>query len=142
VTEPGDAEGRVVLSTRYRVAEADGPAFLADARAALAALTTQPGARTGRAGRATDDPQLWIMTCEWDSVGAYRRALGAYEVKVEAIPVMYRALDEPTAFEVLHAVDVTGHRTEVTTGPTRRAADAGEIGVGAASGPDVRTDLG
>ena len=78
------------------------------------------------------------MTCEWESVGAYRRALGAYEVKMHAIPVMYRAIDESTAFEVLRAVDPTG----VSSGPTRRAADADEVEVGRASGPDVCTDLG
>ena len=131
----------MVLSTRYRVAEADGPAFLTDARAALVALTAQPGALSGRVGRATDDPQLWIMTCEWESVGAYRRALGAYEVKVAAVPVMHRAHDEPTAFEVLQAVDRGGTPTGVTSGPTRRAADAGEIAVGEAAGPHVPTDL-
>ena len=136
---PSDtAEGRVVLSTRYRVAQAQGATFLADARTALAALSAAPGCLAGRVGRATDDPQLWILTCEWESVGAYRRALGTYEVKMHAIPVMYRAIDEPTTFEVLRAVDPMG----ATSGPTRRATDADEVGVGRASGPDVRTDLG
>ncbi len=138
VRQPDTGEGRVVLSMRLRVAETGAASFLADTRAALAALSAQPGFLAGRVGRATDDPQLWLLTCEWESVGAYRRALGAYEVKMHAIPVMYRAIDEPTAFEVLRAVDPTG----VSSGPTRRAADADEVGVGLASGPDVRTDLG
>jgi hypothetical protein len=136
--QPDTGEGRVVLSTRYRVAETDAAPFLADAHAALAALSAQPGCLAGRVGRATDDPQLWLLSCEWESVGTYRRALGAEEVKMRAIPVMYRALDEPTAFEVLRAVDPAG----VSSGPTRRAADADEVGVGRAAGPEVRTDLG
>ena len=136
--QPDTGEGRVVLSTRYRVLPGEGASFLESARIALSALAAQPGALAGRVGRATDDPQLWLLTCEWESVGAYRRALGAYEVKMHAIPVMYRAIDEPTAFEVLRAVDPAG----MTSGPTRRAADADEVGVGRASGPHVRTDLG
>ena len=136
--QPDTGEGRVVLSTRYRILLSEGASFLESARIALRALTAQPGCLSGRVGRATDDPQLWLLTCEWESVGAYRRALGAYEVKMRAIPVMYGAIDEPTAFEVLRAVDPTG----VSSGPTRRAADADEVAVGMASGPDVRTDLG
>lgn len=138
VTQPATGEGRVVLSTRYRVPPNEGASFLESARLALSALMAQPGALAGRVGRSTDDPQLWLLTCEWESVGAYRRALGAYEVKMYAIPVMSRAIDEPTAFEVLRSVDPTG----ASSGPTRRAADADEVGVGRASGPDVRTDLG
>ena len=138
VTQPDTGEGRLVLSTRYRISPSEGASFLESASVALSALTAQPGALAGRVGRATDDPQLWLLTCEWESVGAYRRALAAYEVKMHAIPVMYRAIDEPTAFEVLRAVDPT----RVSSGPTRRAADADEVEVGRASGPDVRTDLG
>ena len=39
------------------------------------------------------------MTTTWQSVGAYRRALSNYDVKVVAVPLMYRAIDEPSAFE-------------------------------------------
>ena len=31
-------------------------------------------------GRNTDDPELWVLTTEWESVRAYRRALSAYDV--------------------------------------------------------------
>ena len=127
-----------MLSTRYRIPPSEGASFLESAQIALSVLTAQPGALSGRVGRATDDPQLWLLTCEWESVGAYRRALSVYEVRMHAIPVMSRALDEPTAFEVLRAVDPTA----VSSGPTRRAADADQVGVGRASGPEVRSDLG
>jgi hypothetical protein len=46
---------------------------------------------------------LWTLTTRWDSVGSYRRALGSFEVKLHAVPLMYRAVDEPTAFEELLA---------------------------------------
>lgn len=93
----------MLVVTRYRVAAADAAAFLAQARVALAAMALRPGWRSGRVGRATDDGDLFVMTCEWDSVGAYRRALSAYQVKVEAVPLLSRAVDEVSAFEVLLA---------------------------------------
>jgi len=73
------------------------------ARAALSALSGQPGWRSGRIGRATDDADVWVLTTEWDSVGAYRRALSTYDVKVHAVPVLSFAVDEVSAFEVLVA---------------------------------------
>ena len=128
----------MLVISRYRVSDDDFRAFLEDARAALAALSAQPGFRRGHVGRATDDPGLWVLGSEWDSVGAYRRALTTYEVKTRAVPVMYRALDEPSAFEILDQRpddDVGAH-----TG-TRRAADAGTVGLGEAAAPHVGTDL-
>jgi hypothetical protein len=34
-------------------------------------------------------------------VGAYRRALSSYEVKMTVVPLLSRALDEPSAFEII-----------------------------------------
>jgi hypothetical protein len=86
---------------RFRVAEADGADFLEQAHGALQALARRPGYLDGDLGRATDDPTLWLMTLRWEGVGAYRRALSAYDVKVAAVPVLSTAIDEPTAFEML-----------------------------------------
>jgi hypothetical protein len=91
----------VLALTRHRVAEPDGERFLAVANSALAALASRPGYVRGRIGRAADDPRLWVLTTEWSDVGSYRRALSAYEVKIEAVPLLSSALDEPTAFELL-----------------------------------------
>lgn len=101
----------VLVITRYRVAGADQQAFRADAEAALQALVSRPGCTGGTVGRAVDDPQLWTLTTTWESVGAYRRALGAYQVKVVAVPLMYRAIDEATAFEPLLAWTPAGGLT-------------------------------
>ena len=38
---------------------------------------------------------------EWENVGAYRRALSAYDVKVGAVPLLSTAIDEPSAYEVV-----------------------------------------
>ena len=48
-----------------------------------------------------DDPELWVLTTRWQNVGAYRRALSSYDVKVTAVPLLSRAIDEPSAYEPL-----------------------------------------
>ncbi|HSS66940.1 MAG TPA: antibiotic biosynthesis monooxygenase, partial [Nocardioidaceae bacterium] len=48
-----------------------------------------------------DEPSLWLLTTEWRDVGSYRRALSSYEVKAQVVPLLSRAIDEPSAFEVL-----------------------------------------
>ncbi|MEV6306420.1 antibiotic biosynthesis monooxygenase family protein [Actinoplanes sp. NPDC051861] len=75
--------------------------FLSRAHAALAALAQCPGYRSGRLARALEDPSAWTLVTEWESVGAYRRALGNFDVKVHATPLLAVSLDEPSAFETL-----------------------------------------
>ena len=43
------------------------------------------------------------IVTEWDGVGSYRRALSRAEVKASAIPFLSYAIDEPSAYEVVHA---------------------------------------
>ncbi len=40
-------------------------------------------------------------------MGSYRRALSAYDVKLGAVPLLSRAVDEPSAYEVLGEEGVT-----------------------------------
>lgn len=68
---------------------------------ALRVLSERPGFIKGTLGRATDDDSEWVLVTEWDSVGAYRRGLGGYEVKLIATPFMAQAVDQPSAFEPL-----------------------------------------
>ena len=112
---------------------ADAEAFLPRAQAALAAFAARPGYLRGRIGRAADDPGQWVLTTEWEGVGAYRRSLSSYDVKVHGAPLLSQGRDEPSAFEVLHSVD----GDVATAAVSRRARDAGTIGVGEASGPAV-----
>jgi quinol monooxygenase YgiN len=91
----------VLALTRFAVPPAEVPDFLEQARPALLALTAQPGCRSGSVGRCVDDVGLWVLATVWESVGAYRRALSAYDVKLNAVPLMYRAVDEPGGFEEL-----------------------------------------
>ena len=72
-----------------------------EAAAALTALAARPGYVRGSAGRATDDPGRWVLVTEWRDIGSYRRALGSYDVKVNAQPLLARAVDDVSAYEVL-----------------------------------------
>ena len=89
----------MIVVNRFRVDEAAGEVFRADLQAALGALAARPGHVRGRIGRNVDDPTLWVLVTEWADVGSYRRALSAYDVKLTAVPVLSRALDEPSAYE-------------------------------------------
>ena len=104
--------------TRYVVPVAESEDFLALAGRALAALSARPGCTGGRIGRAVDDTSLWTLTTTWENVGAYRRALSNTDVKLHAHPLLYRCVDEPTAFEDLVTWDPSN-------GTARYASDAG-----------------
>jgi hypothetical protein len=89
----------VIVVNRFRVPLAEQPAFRDDLERARETLAVQRGYLAGRIGRNVDDPDLWLLTTEWEGPGAYRRALSAYDVKVAAVPTLSRALDEPSAYE-------------------------------------------
>jgi len=89
----------VLVVNRFRVPESAGEAFRADLELARATLAERPGYLAGAIGRNLDDPELWVLTTTWEHVGAYRRALSSYEVKLHAVPLLGRALDEPSAYE-------------------------------------------
>jgi hypothetical protein len=79
----------------------DNPSFARRAQDALAVLATRPGYVRGNLARSTDDDSAWLLVSEWENVGSYRRALGNYEVKLRATPLLGEALDLPSAFESL-----------------------------------------
>jgi hypothetical protein len=117
----------VIVVTRFDVPEDGAQAFLPQAQAALSAFAARPGFVRGRVGRAPDDPTAWVLTTEWDSVGAYRRSLAA-------APLLGQGRDEPSAFEVLVREDTA---VPTVRRPSDRAADAATSGVGESSGPAV-----
>jgi hypothetical protein len=89
----------VLVVNRFRVPLGDGEGFRADlatAREALAACTGYVG---GEIGRNVDDPELWALSTRWENVGSYRRALSSYDVKLRAVAVLSRAIEEPSAYE-------------------------------------------
>ena len=91
----------MLVVNRFRVPEDAAVGFRADLEAAHGLLTGRPGYLDGHVGRNVDDPELWVLSTRWANVGAYRRALSSYDVKVGAVPLLSRALDEPSAYEAV-----------------------------------------
>ncbi|TIC84830.1 antibiotic biosynthesis monooxygenase [Nocardioides sp. GY 10113] len=92
----------MLVVNRFRAADAlAGDRIRADLEEAHALLAACPGYLEGRLGRSLDDPDLWVLSTRWESVGAYRRALSSYDVKAGAVPVLSRAIDEPSAYELV-----------------------------------------
>ena len=86
---------------RFEVPESDADQFVEHARTALAALGVRDGYLQGRIGRAPDDTTSWVMTTEWAGVGAYRRSLSPYDVKVALAPLMLYSRNEVSAYELV-----------------------------------------
>lgn len=91
----------MIVVNRFRVPMHEQEQFRSDLQGAREALAARPGHVASRVGRNADDPQLWVLTTEWEGVGAYRRALSAYDVKLTAVPVLSRAIDEPSGYELV-----------------------------------------
>lgn len=64
-------------------------------------LASRPGFLTATVGRALDDPTIWVLSTSWQHVGAYRRALSSYDIKMHVVPLLAHAIDEPSAYEVI-----------------------------------------
>lgn len=98
----------MISVTHFRAAD---PSFEQRAQDALAALADRPGYVRGHLGRSTDDESAWVLVTQWENVGSYRRALGNYDVKLRATPLLGEALDLPTSFESLLDVTSGGETT-------------------------------
>ena len=132
----GDAAPVRVVS-RYRV-ESDRTQWLAQMRAALAVLGESTGFLRGQIAQATDDGALMVVSTSWANVGAYRKALSRFEVKAQVIPLLSSAIDEPSAFEAVVALDETGEHL-FSSG---LAADHGDVSLGSAAAASVTSISG
>jgi heme oxygenase (mycobilin-producing) len=110
----------MLVINRFMVEPETVDDFIERAHTALAALATRPGYLAGRLVRALDEPTHWCLVTDWESVGTYRRALGAFDVRVRATPLLAESLDEPSAFEVLGSADPGG---EVVAASSDRATE-------------------
>lgn len=119
--------------TRFSVSETEGGQFADHAADALAAFADCPGYLRGHLGREVDDSTGWLLLTEWVGVGAYRRALSRYDVRVRAIPLLARGQLEPGAYEVLRTVGPAG--TGAVTSASDRAANADTAHPGDTAGP-------
>ena len=90
----------MIAIARFEVPLAESAAFAIDARTAYEALASCAGFVDGEYGQNLDESTLWAIVTRWDNVGSYRRALSAMRTKLEAIPLLARAIDEPGAYEL------------------------------------------
>jgi len=127
----GGAPPLLVVS-RYRV-QSERAEWLDRMRSALAVLGESDGFVRGSISQATDDAQLLVVSSTWTGVGAYRRALSRFEVKMHVIPLLSTAIDEPSAFEALVSLDDSGEQLFASG----LAADHDSIGLGSASAASV-----
>lgn len=123
----------LLVVSRFRVPVADRSGFDRDARVALALLAAQPGCLAASLGQSTDEADLVVLRTEWAGVGAYRRGLSSFDVKVGAVPLLSLAIDEPSAYELVVTADADGVREE----RSGLAADALVVRLGEASEPAV-----
>lgn len=112
----------MLVMNRFLIEEDAAAAFTERARAALAALAARPGYRHGQLTRSLDEPTRWCLVTEWESVGTYRRALGAFDVRIYATPLLAESVDEPSAYEQLATAPPGG---DVTIAASDRAVDPG-----------------
>ena len=91
----------MLVLTRARVPADAADSFRTAADDLLALLAGLPGFVRGHLGRAADDRELWVVASEWEGVGAYRRALSSYDVKMTAPEALAHAVPEPSAYDVL-----------------------------------------
>ena len=84
---------------RFSTPLAQAAEFEAQLSVALEAFSACTGFVSGEFGQNLDDPSLWSLVTHWENVGSYRRALSNLNVKMNAIPLLARAIDEPGAYE-------------------------------------------
>ena len=87
----------------------------------------------GAIGQSTDDLELRTIATRWTNIGAYRRSLSSFDVRVTAIPLLSTAIDEPSSYELVHVRTTEGF----VEAPSGLAADSEATRLGEAAGPDI-----
>ena len=89
----------MIAVARFEIPLAQGADFRLELEGVRAVLAEAAGFLGGEIGQNLDEPTLWVLTTRWENVGSYRRALSSTRAKLEAIPVLARAIDEAGAYE-------------------------------------------
>ena len=84
---------------RFSTPLANATQFEAQLATALEAFSACAGFVSGEFGQNLDDTTLWSLVTHWANVGSYSRALSNLKVKMNAIPLLAQAIDEPGAYE-------------------------------------------
>jgi heme-degrading monooxygenase HmoA len=90
----------MIAIARFEVPLGQAANFEEQLKVALAALAAAPGFVDGEIGQSLDELNLWTIVTRWQNVGSYRRALSSNRAKLEAIPVLALAINEPGAYEL------------------------------------------
>jgi len=87
----------MIAISRFQV-PADDAGFAEAAAAAVARFAASAGCEGADLVRNLDEPDLWAIVSRWADVGSYRRAFNGTEAKLVLIPLLSRAVDEPSAY--------------------------------------------
>lgn len=72
--------------------------FRAQAQAVVDHFAGSAGCRGADLVQNLDDLELWAIVTRWADVGSYRRAFNGTDAKLVLIPLLSRAIDEPSAY--------------------------------------------
>ena len=89
----------MIAIARFTVSLGTAAHFQTQLSAALDSFSMCKGFIDGEYGQNLDDLTLWSLVTRWENVGSYRRALSTNDVKMNVIPTLAQAIDEPGAYE-------------------------------------------
>jgi heme-degrading monooxygenase HmoA len=88
----------MIAIARFRVPTGQAHDFRAQLERALQVFSERVGFTHGDFGQNLDDNELWTLVTHWKNVGSYRRALSSTAIKMEVVPLLATAIDEPGAY--------------------------------------------
>ncbi len=88
----------MIANARFHVPTGQAAEFRAQLERALEVFSEREGFTFGDIGQNLDEPELWSLITHWLNVGSYRRALSSTAVKMEVVPLLSTAIDEPGAY--------------------------------------------
>jgi quinol monooxygenase YgiN len=88
----------MIAIARFNVPLAHSSEFRIQIERALQVFAERDGFISGDFGQNLDENELWTLVTHWANVGSYRRALSSTQVKMEVVPLLATAIDEPGAF--------------------------------------------
>jgi quinol monooxygenase YgiN len=88
----------MIAIARFRVPTGQAHEFRVQLECALQVFSEREGFTHGDIGQNLDENELWTLVTHWKNVGSYRRALSSTVIKMEVVPLLATAIDEPGAY--------------------------------------------
>ena len=88
----------MIAIARFDLPLAEAEKFRGELEAVRDVLAEAKGFLSGTVGQNLDEPELWSLVTHWANVGSYRRALSSTQIKMEVVPLLALAIDEPGAY--------------------------------------------